>query len=68
VYQTTANPTVTVGGIPAVVLFCGVAPGFAGLYQINIQIPAGAPTGDQVELKVSSENGLSDTGTIATQP
>jgi uncharacterized protein (TIGR03437 family) len=32
---------------PANVLFVGAAPGFAGLYQINIHIPEGTPTGHQ---------------------
>jgi len=42
---TVAVPAVTVGGIPAAVQFSGLAPGFTGLYQINVQIPANAPTG-----------------------
>jgi uncharacterized protein (TIGR03437 family) len=38
----TTNPvTVTIEGIQAQVLFAGLAPGFAGLYQINIQLPPG---------------------------
>lgn len=35
---------VTVGGVPAPVQFAGLV--FAGVYQVNIQIPAGAPAGD----------------------
>ena len=31
---------------PANIPYVGVAPGNAGLYQLNIQIPAGAPTGN----------------------
>jgi uncharacterized protein (TIGR03437 family) len=43
----TANPvTVTVGGIPTQVYSAALAPGFAGLYQVAIQIPASAPDGD----------------------
>ncbi len=37
----------TVGGLPATVQFAGLAPGFAGLTQVNVQIPPGLPPGDQ---------------------
>lgn len=36
---------VFIGGIPGNVIFQGLAPGLAGLYQINVQIPASAPSG-----------------------
>lgn len=37
-------PVVTIGGVPATVLFAGlISP---GLYQINVTVPAGAPSGD----------------------
>ena len=43
----TANPvTVTVGGTNATVYGAALAPGFAGLYQVAIQIPASAQDGD----------------------
>jgi len=29
------------------VQFCGLAPGFVGLYQLNVSVPADAPTGVQ---------------------
>lgn len=38
--------TVTIGSLNAEVLYAGVAPGFAGLYQINIKIPRATPDGD----------------------
>ena len=40
-------PEVTIGGRSATVLFCGLAPGFVGLYQINATVPEDAPTGIQ---------------------
>jgi uncharacterized protein (TIGR03437 family) len=43
--ETWLKPTVLIGGIPAQVLFSGYAPGFLGLYQVNVVIPDGAPAG-----------------------
>jgi uncharacterized protein (TIGR03437 family) len=44
---TLVTPDVTVGGVAAKVGFSGLAPGFAGLYQINVTIPQDAPAGMQ---------------------
>jgi glucose/arabinose dehydrogenase len=41
--RTLAETRVTVGGSPATVLYSGLAPGFAGLYQINVVPAAGVP-------------------------
>jgi uncharacterized protein (TIGR03437 family) len=64
-----ATPNVFVGGIQAHVIFAGQAPGFPGVSQINIAIPANAPTGSSVALTVMSADGsvTSNTGTIAVQ-
>ena len=45
--RTFAQPTVTIGGRPAAVTFSGLAPGFSGLYQVNVTVPADTPTGVQ---------------------
>jgi uncharacterized protein (TIGR03437 family) len=45
--RTQAPPTVTIGGQAAEVSFSGLAPGFAGLYQLNVVIPAGLSAGTQ---------------------
>jgi uncharacterized protein (TIGR03437 family) len=39
-------PTVTIGGIPAVVLAGGAGLTAPGLYQLNVTVPANAPNGD----------------------
>ncbi len=44
---TTTTPTVMIGGKPAIVGFSGLAPGFPGLYQINVTVPTDAGTGVQ---------------------
>jgi len=45
-YLTSDPVTVTVGGISATVYGTALAPGYAGLYQVAIQVPASAPNGD----------------------
>jgi uncharacterized protein (TIGR03437 family) len=56
--STVQNPvTVTIGGVPAVPDYQGFAPGFVGLYQVNVKIPPGVPTGDAVPL-VLLQNGV----------
>ncbi len=54
--RTTTLPEVTIAGFPAPVLFAGLAPGFAGLYQVNVQVPESVPPGRQNV--VLSMNGL----------
>jgi uncharacterized protein (TIGR03437 family) len=48
---TTTSYEVWIGGafsgVQGTVQFQGLAPGFPGLYQINVQIPTNAPLGDQ---------------------
>ena len=44
--HTAAKTTATIGGKSAVVSYSGGAPGFAGVSQANIQIPAGLARGD----------------------
>ena len=51
--STTTTPQVSVGAVPATVIFSGLAPGFVGLYQVNVQIPDAAQVGDAVPLALS---------------
>jgi uncharacterized protein (TIGR03437 family) len=55
IYHTTAQVTANIGGVPAPVVFAGLTPGFAALYQVNIQIPPGAGSG-AVTLVLKEEN------------
>jgi len=47
----------TVGGKAAVVHFAGLAPGYVGLYQVNVQIPESVTSGPAVPL-VLYQNGV----------
>ena len=40
-------PEVTIGGVPAMVGYSGLAPGYPGLYQVNAQIPMETLPGEQ---------------------
>jgi uncharacterized protein (TIGR03437 family) len=63
---TLAQPTVDIGCLdssgaltfcPATVLFSGLAPGFVGLYQVNIQVPQTANSGSTVPLRLLPATG-----------
>jgi uncharacterized protein (TIGR03437 family) len=43
---TLITPSVLVGGLPALVTFSGMTPGFVGLYQLNVVLPLETPSGD----------------------
>jgi uncharacterized protein (TIGR03437 family) len=66
--RTLTTPEVTVGGVPATVIFSGLAPGYAGLYQINAQVPDGAPTGPEVPIVLTIGGVRSNSATIAVDP
>ncbi len=44
---TAITPTVFIGAAPVQPVFSGLAPGFVGLYQVNVQVPAGLAPGLQ---------------------
>jgi len=64
---TTTNPTVAIGGVSTNVLFSGLAPGLVGLYQVNIEVPAGVPKGSAVPVVISIGGATSNTVTLAVQ-
>ena len=64
----TINPvTVTIGGQSAEVLFAGLAPGFAGLYQVDVRVPKGIGPGAAVPLVLSVSGASSPPVTVAIQ-
>jgi uncharacterized protein (TIGR03437 family) len=66
--STTVNPvTVTIGGQQAAVAFSGLAPGFAGLYQINVVVPSGITPGNAVPVVLTVAGQTSPPVTIAIQ-
>ncbi len=52
----TRGVTVIIAGLPAVVSYAGLARGYTGLYQINVQIPPGTASGTRLVF-VGSPNG-----------
>ncbi len=64
---TMAQPTVTVGDVDANIVFSGLSPGFVGLYQVNLQIPPNAPSGNAVPVVLTIGGVKSNTATIAIQ-
>jgi uncharacterized protein (TIGR03437 family) len=67
-FETPTMPVVTIGGIPATVLFSGVAPGTAGEYQIDVTVPSGVTSGDNVPVSISILGASDNSTTISIQP
>lgn len=63
----TPPPAVTIGGQTVTAAFSGLAPGFVGLYQVNVQVPANAQIGGNVSLSMTIDGVSSNTVTIAVQ-
>jgi len=51
--STLVTPAVTIGGLPALVQFSGLAPGYVGLYQVNAQVPCASPTGPAIPIALT---------------
>jgi len=65
--ETTTTPTVSIGGVEQPASFSGLAPGFVGLYQVNVPIPGGVQPGDAVPVSLTIGGVSSNTVTIAVQ-
>jgi len=65
---TVNSVTVTIGGVAAPApSFHGLTPGLAGLYQVNVAVPAGTATGDAVPVVLSVAGQTSPAVTIAVR-
>jgi minor extracellular serine protease Vpr len=65
--RTSLTPQVTMGGIAATVGFSGLAPGFIGLYQINVTVPAADVAPGLAALTVAANGVVSNSANIAVQ-
>jgi uncharacterized protein (TIGR03437 family) len=65
--NTTATPTVSVGGQPARVIFSGLSPGFVGLYQIDAVMPNGVTPGNAVPVVLGILGQTGPASTIAVK-
>lgn len=64
---TATAPTVNIGGQPAQISFSGLAPGSVGLYQVDAEVPANAPSGNAVPVVLTIGGVTSNTVTIAVE-
>jgi uncharacterized protein (TIGR03437 family) len=65
---TASTPTVTIDGLPARVMFSGMAPGFVGLNQINVLVPGLARTNAADPLVVSVNSVPANAVTLPVGP
>lgn len=65
--ETLSLPQVNIAGIPSEVTFSGLAAGFVGLYQVNVRVPAGVPSGNAVPVVLTINSVPSNTVSIAVQ-
>jgi len=67
-FNTTVNTvTATINGTSAPVAFSAAAPGFVGLFQINVTVPPDTPSGSAVPLQLQVAGQSSNTVTVAVK-
>jgi uncharacterized protein (TIGR03437 family) len=62
--NTSNTITADISGVTATVTYAGLAPGFAGLYQVNLTIPTGLTAGEN-DLDISGPDSYTSVATIA---
>jgi uncharacterized protein (TIGR03437 family) len=65
--QIAAPATASIGGVTATPSFAGLAPGFAGLYQVDVAVPSTVTPGSTVPVFITVGGVQSNTVTIAVQ-
>ena len=65
--QTTSQPTVTIGGVNAPVLFSGLTPGLIALLQLDVTIPSGLAAGNY-RMIVTIGGQVSNSATVSIAP
>jgi uncharacterized protein (TIGR03437 family) len=63
----TNTVTVKIGGIDSEVYFAGLAPGFVGLFQINVHVPPTVAPGDAVPITVTVAGATSNAATLSVK-
>lgn len=67
-FATTVNPvTATIGGQAAQVQFAGLAPGYSGVYQVNLIVPEGVASGPAVPVILTVAGFSSSPATVTIQ-
>lgn len=67
-FATTVNPvSATIGGVPGNVSFAGLAPGYVGVYQVNVTVPSGVTPGTNVPVVLATAGFSSATATVTIQ-
>jgi uncharacterized protein (TIGR03437 family) len=67
VANTSTLAVVRIGNLLANVSYSGTAPGFAGLYQVNVVVPNGLAAGNQT-IQITMNGVVSNTATVAIVP
>lgn len=65
--DTVNTPQVTIGGVTALPALSGAAPGYVGLYQLGVQVPANTAKGNTVAVTLAVGEVSSNAVTIAVQ-
>ncbi|MBM3787357.1 MAG: hypothetical protein FJW30_23610 [Acidobacteria bacterium] len=66
-FRAALDSSAAIAGRDAPMLFLGLTPGFVGLAQANIQLPADLPVGNALELVVSVNRQRSNTAQVAVR-